>query len=375
MFVKLEILDIVMEGLGMRWIPGSTRRFTSRMIVMLLAISLIAAACGGDSESEGGDSQGTSPAGLPQPEVTSLKFAVSALAPGPNFAQFAVDEGLFEKYGIPDVEVLLLEGSARSLQALVAGQVQVTIDSAQATLTSLLTDNPLQDVAQFHNSFVDCIYGGPEIKSPDDVAGGRLAVSTLGGQSHAEVVVALTEFGLTSDDVEIVQIGGQDDRVAALRAGSVEAIPAECAVEKQLTSEGMNVLLRLPDVETQMPGSPLTFSKEFIEKNPNTVLAVTAACLEAMQTLFNDTDAAAESYAAWVQVSPEDALLSLEPYKDVAQRDLRWTPEGYATVHEFLVLTNPAVGGVDVRDAYTFEFLERLEELGVYEDLGVPESS
>lgn len=350
--------------------PG--RRFGIRVfIAALLTIALVLAACGSDSDSES-ESQGELPSGFPRPEVTSVKIGVSALAPGPNIAQLALDADLYEKYGLSDVEIIYFEGSGRALQAIVSGQVEATVDNTQGTLSSLLTDDPLIDVASFHNSFVDCIVSSPDVRSPEDLVEKRMAVSTLGGQSHAEVVVALTEFGLTTEDVEIIQVGGQDSRVAALQAGSVEAIPVECALEDELTAEGFNVLLRLPEVETQMPNAPITWRKEFVEDNPNTVLAVSAACLEAMQLLFEDTDFAIESYADFAQVPLEDARRSIEPYLDVAQRDLRWTHESYLTVQDFLVLTNPAVAAVDVREAYTFEFVERLEELGLYDELGVP---
>jgi ABC-type nitrate/sulfonate/bicarbonate transport system substrate-binding protein len=235
----------------------------------------------------------------------------------------------------------------------------------------MLTEDPLRDVAVFNNRFLDCIVAAPDVENADDLVGKSVAVSGLGGQSHAEVIVALAELGMSTEDIEISIVGGQDSRVAALQAGSVDAIPVDCVLVDELQSQGYNVLVRLPDAENQLVGANLTLKRDFQEANPNTTLALTAANLEAMAFLFNETQKAAEYFAAWAQVSQEDALAALENYKLVAQQDLRWSEEGYRNVQDILIEVNPAAAAVDVTESYTSEFLDKLNELGLYDELGI----
>jgi ABC-type nitrate/sulfonate/bicarbonate transport system substrate-binding protein len=199
-----------------------------------------------------------------------------------------------------------------------------------------------------------------------------MAVSDLAGQSHAETIVALKALGLTSEDVQITQIGGQSARVAALLAGTVDVIPADCVAAAGLVDEGFSILMRLPDLDIEFAGTNIQFMRSFIEENPNTVLAVVAANLEGMQLLFTDEEFAIEAFAEWAQLPPEEAGPAVVDFKGVAQRDLRWTLEGYENVQETGVVTNPAIADVDLSLASTTQFLDQLEELGMNAFLGIP---
>jgi ABC-type nitrate/sulfonate/bicarbonate transport system substrate-binding protein len=310
---------------------------------------------------------------LPTPEKTTVRIGISNLEANGFLAKFAADEGLYAKYGITTVEVTYFEGAQRNLQAIIADQIDAASDAPQTTLTSLTTTDPLQDVVVYANGFLDCIVSGPTIKTAADLKGKRFAISQLGGQSHAEVLIALEAMKLTPADVNIVQIGGQGARVAALQAGSVDAIPVDCALSQELATSGMNILLRLPDVKIDFATANLSFKKSFIDQNPNTVLAVVAANLDAMQMLFSDEDKAVTSLVAWAQVSEADARSAIQGFKAIAHRNLVPTAQGYETVKNVLVTTNPEIASVDQSKAFTTSFLDKLKELGLNQQLGVPE--
>jgi NitT/TauT family transport system substrate-binding protein len=305
--------------------------------------------------------------------VKTVRLAISALEANVFIPQLALDAGLYKKYGL-DVTITVFEGSQKTLQAVIAGQVDGSTDAPQSTLTSMTSESPELDVAIFTNKFLDCIVTKSNIVSAADLKGKRMAVSQLGGQSHAEDLVALKSLGLTGGDVNIVQIGGQGARVAALQAGSVDAVPVDCVKAKELVGQGFKILVSLPDVAIPFAGANLTFKRSFVDQNPNTVLAITAANLEAMQLLWTDENTAVKAFAAWAQVPEAAALTTLEGFKAVAQRDLRSTEQAYANVRDVQVLTNPDVANVDVTKAYDWKFLDQLATLGLYKQLGVPGS-
>lgn len=333
-----------------------------------------AASNGGAPSASPAASAVATPVTLPTPEVTQLKVGISNLEANGFIPKLAEVASLYDKYGLTDVEVLYFEGAQKLLQATIAGQIQAGSDSPENTFTSLTTDQPRQDVGVFANKFVDCIYTKGDIKTAENLKGKRVAISSFGGQSHAEVVVLLQSLGLTADDVNIVTIGGQGARVAALQGGSVDAIPAECSLEPELTGQGFSVLLRLPDIsDVEYATSNLTMQKSFIDQNPNTVLAITAANLAAMQMLFEgDQETVTKAYMEWSQLDEDTAKASLEGFRSVAQRDLRWTQDGYANVLNIVASAAPELAGVDVTQASTTKFLDQLEELGLNDELGVP---
>jgi NitT/TauT family transport system substrate-binding protein len=309
---------------------------------------------------------------LPAPEVTAVKIGISNLEANGFIAKFAQDLDLYSKYGIDTVEVLYFEGAQANTAAIISGQIEVGSDSPETTLTSLTTEVPLLDVAVYANGFLDCIVAKAELKTADDLRGKRWAISSPGGQSHAEVITALQALNIPIEDVNIVQIGGQGDRVAALQAGSVDAIPVDCAQADELVQTGMNLILKLPEVGVDVATSNLRMQRSWIEQNPNATLAIVAANLEAMQVLFTDEAKAVESLAAWGQLSEEDAATSIEGFKVIATRDLMPTVEGYESIKTVQTLTNPDIASVDVTQAFTTEPLDQLREMGLNEELGVP---
>ena len=217
----------------------------------------------------------------------------------------------------------------------------------------------------------DGLFSSPDINSMQDLAGKKIAISTFGGESHAAVVLSLRAAGMTQDDVEITQIGGQGDRIAALIAGSVSAAPIDVARQAEMEGEGMKLLVNLLDERLELPRGGINVTREFAEANPNTCLALVAATAEAIQAMRDDPEAAAAEYASWSEVDVEEAADELALYLSVAQSDLRINPDAWLAMQDVLSVTNPAVLGVDVNDAFTNEFADQLEEMGFFTDMGI----
>jgi len=358
----------------------------SRSLAVVLAATMVAACATGapsvapsaapsvapsvaSSTAPGGSTEPT-PIVLPTPEKTSIKIATSALEANTFVAWFAHDQGIYKKYGL-DTEVFFFEG-AQSEQALLAGQVDAIRGSLESAFFSQRTNTPLVVVAAFYNKFLDDYVGSADVKTADDLRGKRVGTSSFGGLSHRETLVALQSLGLTADDVDIIEIGGQSARVAALEAGSIAAAPVDSALRPDMEEAGFNILVKLSELDTKTTNGALIVSKKFALENPNTTLAIVAANLEAMQLMFDDTELAVEALARWAQVDESEADQTLRQFLTVAQRDLRWTREGNAQFHEFLQLQDPTVADVNVDDTYTFQFIDQLEDMGLHAQLGVP---
>jgi hypothetical protein len=51
---------------------------------------------------------------------------------------------------------------------------------------------------------------------------------------------------------------------------------------------------------------------------------------------------------------------------------MRWSKEAWEIVRDVGAAENPALKDVDVTKAYTFEFLDKLRDMGFNEAVGVP---
>jgi NitT/TauT family transport system substrate-binding protein len=317
----------------------------------------------------------SAPASLPPAEKDTITFGISAIDPHQFQLQLALDAGLFEKYGLKATGTYF-DGSQKTLQALLAGQIDFATSTSSQTITTLTTNTPAVDIAVMINKLPDYIYGAKGITSGDQLKGKKVAISQLGTQSHAEMVVGMKELGLAPTDVTMTPIGGQSARVAALEAGTVFAAPADPALSDKLTGEGFSVLVKLPEAQSKFAGSNVMTLRSYADANPNTTLRVAAAVLEATQLPYTDLDTVVKAYAAWAQVDEAEAKANWQAYLDsgIAQRDLRSSIEAYQNARDVLLTVNPDVKDVDLSKANDSSFLDKLEAMGLYDELGVPKS-
>jgi NitT/TauT family transport system substrate-binding protein len=345
-------------------------------------MALVFAACGDDDDAADTTAAPTTTAAaetteaaegimLPAPEKTSLEFGISALTYHSFPLHYAGSSGILEKYGITELNETYTEGVSMAIAALQGGQLDVQAGTGSTVLSSLATDTPFLTIASTLAVMTDGLFSSGDITTMEGLAGEKIAISQFGGESHAAVVLSLRAAGMSQEDVEITQVGGQGDRIAALIAGSVSAAPIDVARQADMEAEGLNLLVNLAEENLQLPRGGLNVTREFADENPNTCLALVAATIEAIQAMRDDPDAAAEDYARWAEVEVEEALAELELYLSVAQSDLRINPDAWDAMQEVLVSTNPAVADVTVSDAYTTEFVDQLDDMGFFEELGI----
>ena len=285
----------------------------------------------------------------------------------------ANEAGLYKKYGFDNVELLFAEGDGKAVQVLVSGGVDLMASGVSAVISSQVTDAPMTTVAMTATVLTDAIVSVGDVKSAADLKGKTVAISTFGSTAHGAAVMGLKALGLTPNDVTLVQVGGQSSRIAAMKGGSVAAAVVDVALEDEMKSQGFNILTRLPDSPLEFGRNGLNFRRDWIQQYPNTVLAFTAAALEGQNLIWTDTEKAVDAYMKWAQIQDRaKAKGEVEAFLKYGNRDMRWTKEGWELARDILASSNPAVKDVDVTQSYTFQFLDRLKELGLNDALRIP---
>ena len=310
---------------------------------------------------------------LPAPEKKSLTMAHSTLETSQLAYVMARDLGFYTKYGIEDFNLVLAEGDGKTIQAIVAGGADLGANGISGTISSQATDVPLQTIVMTATTLTDDLVTSSDVRTPDDMRGKSIAISTFGSTAHASAVLCLQSIGLTQDDVTLVQVGGQATRIAALKGGSVQGAVVDIALESDMKAQGFNILTRLPDYPLEFGRNGANVRKEWLTESPNTVLALTAAILEGQNAIWTQPDAAIQAYMNWAQLTDRARAASdIEAFKQYGNRDMRWTKEGWVLARDILAVTNADIANIDVEQAYTFNFLNQLESMGFQQALGIP---
>lgn len=313
---------------------------------------------------------------LPKPEQTSVKIGFSALEAIMSSYFLAADTGLFKKYGFENVELIYSEGDTKALQALVSGGVDATAQGPSVDISSQLVDTPTVMASMSTDKLTSDLMGAADIKTAADLKGKKVGISAFGGTSHATVLLALRGLSLSPNDVSIVQVGGEAARVAALKAGSVAAADVEIFRRPDMKAQGFNLLISVAETPgLEYPRNGFNFLRDYMDKNPNTVLALVAAVLEGQQALYTEAgkQQAIDSYAQRAQITNRaDATTRLESLLPYFRRDMSWSKGAFEFAKEVLASQNAAISSVDVTKAYTYQFLDKLAQMGFQDSIGAP---
>jgi ABC-type nitrate/sulfonate/bicarbonate transport system substrate-binding protein len=289
-----------------------------------------------------------------------------------QFAEKLADSlGIYQKYGLT-AEVTGFEGDGKALQALVAGQLDMFVAGSSTAINSVLTDTPIKVVAMNSTVLTDGLFCTKDIKTPADVKGKSVAVSTFGGTSHGSALLMLKGIGLTPKDATITQVGGEGTRIAALKGGSVGCAVVDMGQESTLKSFNFNILIDLSKAKLQWGRSGLAARTDFIAKNPNTVLVVVAATLLAQNSIWTDTPTATAKFVEFAQVKPEAGATAVNAFLTYGSRSMTFTADALVAPRDVLAAVNPAVANVDVTKAFDLSFLNKLKDSGFYAKNNIP---
>ena len=196
--------------------------------------------------------------------------------------------GHFKDFGL-SVEVNDFKGGSQSLQALIGGSADVVTGAYEHTIRMQQKGQDILAVIELGR------YPGISLgiktdkaatyKSAADLKGMKIGVTAPGSSTNMVIWFMMAKAGLKKDDASFIGVGAGAAAVAAMQKGEIDAIsnldPVMAKLEKDglvkvvaetRTTAGTNAVLGGP-----MPAAVLYLKREYAEKNPNTVQALTNA--------------------------------------------------------------------------------------------------
>jgi NitT/TauT family transport system substrate-binding protein len=336
------------------------------------AATTVPSASSGTAASAGAGASG--PVVLAAPEKKDLKIGLSTGGESSQFAEYLAEQlGYYKSIGgFNSVEVSSLQGDAKAVQAIVAGGLDFGVVGVSGAINSQATDSPLQILSINGLTLTDGLTCGADIKTAADVKGKQIAISSFGSTAHGSTILLLEGIGLTEKDVTLTQVGNQDARLAAVRAGSVACAPIDLAQKAAVTAAGLNVITDNKSSGKHWGRSGLAATDEYVAANPNTVLAVVASVLAAQNYMFTNTDDAAAKFAEYSQQPLENAKSVIADYVSVANRGMWWEDDAFTNPQKVLAAVNPAMANLDITKSYDKSFLQKLADNGFYAQINNP---
>ena len=285
---------------------NGTRRIATTLTAGLLAASLVAS-CGSDSD--GAKDAGATADGGAEAGTDTIKIGYSAW-PGWFPLAVAEEKGLFEAAGL-DVELTYFADYTASLDALVAGKVDVNAQTLNDTIFAVAAGSDQKVVVVGDNSTGnDAVICDESIETVDNLAGKTIAAEE-GVVDHFLLLQALAANDMTQDDIDFVGVktdaaaagfaGGQFDCVAVFAPFTVQA----------LEREGSHVVVSSADFPGVIPDH-LVATADLVADHPDAVQKLVDAWYATIGAIEEDPDGT-------TAIMAEKAGLSVEEYESFAE--------------------------------------------------------
>ena len=246
----------------------------------------------------------------PGEATANVHVATCAVSGGFIHLYTALDNGLFDKYGLK-VDNKFISGSAMNLAALSADEVQFLYCAADGTIPGLASGVDGKLVASPLVGLPYVLLAQKDIKRLEDLKGKSIGVSKAGDLDDRLMKTLLKRYNLSAAEVTIRPIGGsQSERYNAMMGGIIEAAPVTPPLDARGKKDGFNNIYNLKDLDLPFIYSSVHTNSKTLKARPQLVQRFVAAMAESVYFVEKNPDKAKASLSKVLKISESDILQS-----------------------------------------------------------------
>ncbi|MBI2211726.1 MAG: ABC transporter substrate-binding protein [Deltaproteobacteria bacterium] len=216
----------------------------------------------------------------------------------------AMRKGYFKDEGL-EVRKIQMQPQI-GVKALVTGDVDYLLAWGSA-LRAAVTGVPIKVVAAMAARPLHILIARPEIRSPQELRGKTVGVDSFAGTVDYLSRVAARHFGLNPDkDLKIIVSGESPMRLAAIRAGSIDATAIDVAFAAKAEEEGLKRLLNLAEI-TDLPLSGIGVTDRKLQTEREQVKKVIRATLRGTRFMKQNRAETLQLMTDYLGIKPSQA--------------------------------------------------------------------
>ena len=261
---------------------------------------------------------------LPQKSDAADKLRVSNCYIGGAILPLwmAKDPGFYAREGL-DVEQIWIQGNPATA-ALIAGEIDVLYCIPHNTISAIAGGADLVFVASTYNRMQYRIVAVPGIERIEQLKGKIVGVARVQDVAHFYLCLALKRFGMSDRDVQIASVGGQSDRVLALKNGRVAATILNPANALVLEKEGFKTILDMESLNFPVIGNATAVRRSMLKERRATVVKFVRALAASMRKIQEDPELSKKILARNLRL--QDKAIIEENYRFNSGKNLESFP-------------------------------------------------
>lgn len=279
----------------------------------------------------------------------------------------AQEKGFFAKNGL-DVQSIFIPGSPTLIASLNTGDVHFGYTGGTATLGAAVGGLDIKMIAAFANHVQTDLVVRPEIKTPADLKGKRIGVTSVGGTGWMSAMLGLEQLGLNPERDKILLAGFGDQRVIsqALETGTIQGGSLAGVFGQRLRRSGyhfMGELERIPLV-----GTSIVVKSDYLGRQQPIARAVLKALIESHGFVHNPANKTAVVEITSKRLGITDPVAANDGYDDYVRRTDKTafvSVEGLRNIQRFMKLRNPKIADIKLERLIDEGLLRELDKSGL----------
>ena len=281
----------------------------------------------------------------------------------------AQERGFFAKNGL-DVQAIFIPGSPTLIASLNTGDVHFGYTGGTATLGAAVGGLDIKMIAAFANHVQTDLVVRPEIKTPADLRGKRIGVTSIGGTGWMSAMLGLEQIGLNPDRDKILLAAFGDQRVItqALETGTIQGASLAGVFGQRLKRAGYHFMGDLEKIP--LVGTSIVVKSDYLAKQQSIARNTLKAMIESHAFVHNPANKAAVIEITSKKLGITDLLAANDGYEDYLRRTDRKASisiEGVKNIQRFMKLRNPKIADVNLERLIDESLLRELEKSGLME--------
>ena len=281
----------------------------------------------------------------------------------------AQDQGFFRRYGLELTFVQVRNGPV-GMAAIASGETQLHEGSATGAVLGAAAEGvDLVFVAGMINKLIGNIMASPKIKTPADLKGKTIAVTSASGGSWMFTTLALEYWGLDAkrDGISFRILGDESVRSQALANETVAATHLGYTFSAPLIGRGFTNLADLAKLPIPFQSTGVLTTRRFMNASPEVVEGVLRGIVDSLQFIAQPENkpAVLKSLMKGLRLQKVDqAVEGYDTLGGIYERKIYPRADGVRNVIRLLGLTNEKIRKLKAEDLVDDRFVKKLEKEG-----------
>jgi len=298
--------------------------------------------------------------------LTTIRVGYPQLNGGQTPLWNIADSKIDQKSGL-DIKPVYIPGGVRLTQSMLSGSVDIAMTGG-AAVNAMLSGAEFIYVGMPVATYAFSLYARPEIKDVTDLRGKVLGVITKGASSDHAAIAMLRQYKMTQQDMKVLYFSRQEDALAALNQGIVQAAVHSAPTTLMARRLGFKEVVNIGALKLPYPFMGLAVRRSAIQQTPEIIRAFLKVFVTGLKVSIEQPDLSKRAIGKYLATKDQEIID--EAYRSFAPLFPRVPYVTDEAIRAALSVTDhPKAAAANPKDFYDNRFLQELETRGFIKEL------